>query len=97
VLGVRAGDTMVDYLPSTVQSLAGTIIGRGLLSERELTDSLADCRAHLRGIFDDENRGHGCLVRLRLLRSFYRIFDLDEIEPLFVGSGVVDVASVNPP
>ena len=48
VLGVRAGDPMVDYLPSTVQSLAGTIVGRGLLSERELTDALADCRAHLR-------------------------------------------------
>jgi len=48
VLGVRAGDPMVDYLPSTVQSLAGTIVGRGLLSERELADALADCRAHLR-------------------------------------------------
>ena len=48
VIGVRAGDSMVDYLPSTVQSLAGTIVGRGLLSERELTDALADCRAHLR-------------------------------------------------
>jgi ubiquinone/menaquinone biosynthesis C-methylase UbiE len=48
VIGVRAGDPMVDYLPSTVQSLAGTIIGRGLLSEHELTDALADCRAHLR-------------------------------------------------
>jgi hypothetical protein len=45
---VRAGDPMVDYLPSTVQSLAGTIVGRGLLSERELTDALADCRVHLR-------------------------------------------------
>ena len=48
VLVVRAGDPMVDYLPSTVQSLAGTIVGRGLLSERALADALADCRAHLR-------------------------------------------------
>jgi ubiquinone/menaquinone biosynthesis C-methylase UbiE len=48
VIGVRAGDPMVDYLPSTVESLAGTIVGRGLFSERELTDALAECRAHLR-------------------------------------------------
>jgi SAM-dependent methyltransferase len=48
MIGVRAGDPMVDYLPSTVQSLAGTIVGRGLLSERELADALEDCRAHLR-------------------------------------------------
>ena len=48
LIGVRAGDLMVDYLPATVESLAGTIVGRGFLSERELTDALADCRAHLR-------------------------------------------------
>lgn len=48
LIGVRAGDPMVDYLPSTVQSLAGTIVGRGLLSEAELATALADCRAHLR-------------------------------------------------
>ena len=43
VLGVRAGDPMVDYLPSTVESLAGTIVGRGLLSEQDLAAALADC------------------------------------------------------
>jgi SAM-dependent methyltransferase len=48
LIGVRAGEAMVDYLPSTVESLAGTIVGRGLLSEAELTTALADCRAHLR-------------------------------------------------
>lgn len=48
LIGVRAGDPMVDYLPSTVESLAGTIVGRGLLSAQELTAALADCRAHLR-------------------------------------------------
>jgi hypothetical protein len=48
LIGVRAGDPMVDYLPSTVESLAGTIVGRGLLSEQDLAAALADCRAHLR-------------------------------------------------
>jgi len=48
LIGVRAGDPMVDYLPSTVESLAGTIVGRGLLSEQDLATALADCRAHLR-------------------------------------------------
>jgi trans-aconitate methyltransferase len=48
LIGVRAGDPMVDYLPATVESLAGTIGGRGLLSQAELTTALADCRAHLR-------------------------------------------------
>ena len=48
LVGVRAGDPMVDYLPATVESLAGTIVGRGLLSEQDLAAALADCRAHLR-------------------------------------------------
>jgi SAM-dependent methyltransferase len=48
LIGVRAGDPMVDYLPATVESLAGTIVGRGLLSQAQLATALVDCRAHLR-------------------------------------------------
>jgi SAM-dependent methyltransferase len=47
LLGVRAADPMVDYLPSTVESLRVTILKLGLLGERELDVALADCRAHL--------------------------------------------------
>jgi SAM-dependent methyltransferase len=47
LLGVRSVDFMIDYLPSTVESLRGTILKLGLLSERDLTAALADCRRHL--------------------------------------------------
>jgi SAM-dependent methyltransferase len=47
LLGVRSIDPMVDYLPSTVESLRGTIVKLGLMSESELNAALADCRAHL--------------------------------------------------
>jgi ubiquinone/menaquinone biosynthesis C-methylase UbiE len=47
LLGVRSTDPMVDYLPSTVESLRGTVIRLGLLGENELTAALAECRAHL--------------------------------------------------
>jgi len=38
---------MVDYLPSTVESLRGTILKLGILGEDELAAALADCRRHL--------------------------------------------------
>ncbi len=47
IVGVRAGDAMVDYLPSTIESLRGTVLRLGLLSESELAGLLANCRAHL--------------------------------------------------
>ena len=47
LLAVRSGDPMVDYLPSTVESLRGAILKRGALSEAELTAGLAECRVHL--------------------------------------------------
>jgi len=47
LLGVRSTDPMVDYLPSTVESLRGTILALGLLGESELDTALAECRAHL--------------------------------------------------
>jgi SAM-dependent methyltransferase len=48
LVGVRSIDPMVDYLPSTVESLRATIVKLGLLSEAELPTVLAECRAHLR-------------------------------------------------
>jgi SAM-dependent methyltransferase len=47
LLAVRSVDPMVDYLPSTVESLRGTIVKLGLLTEDELTASLMECRRHL--------------------------------------------------
>ena len=47
LVGVRSTDPMVDYLPSTVESLRGTIVDRNLMSEAALATALADCRAHL--------------------------------------------------
>lgn len=48
IVGVRSTDPFVDYLPSTVESLRGTILSRGLLSPALLESSLAECRGHLR-------------------------------------------------
>ncbi|MGH6767633.1 MAG: methyltransferase domain-containing protein [Xanthobacteraceae bacterium] len=47
LVGVRSGDPMADYLPSTVESLRSTIVGRGLMSADDLDATIADCRAHL--------------------------------------------------
>ena len=47
LVGVRASDPWVDYLPSTVESLRPSILARGLLSEAALDAALAACRAHL--------------------------------------------------
>jgi SAM-dependent methyltransferase len=47
LLAVRSMDPMVDYLPSTVESLRGVILEHGLLSESDLAVALADCRRHL--------------------------------------------------
>jgi SAM-dependent methyltransferase len=48
LIGVRAADPMVDYLPATVESLRGTVLRLGLLSAIELDVTLAQCRQHLR-------------------------------------------------
>jgi trans-aconitate methyltransferase len=47
LIGVRSTDEIVDYLPSTVESLRGTVLRLGLLSEGELENTLAACRKHL--------------------------------------------------
>jgi hypothetical protein len=48
LLGLRAADPMVDHLPATVESLRGTVLKLGILTEDELPLVLAQCRAHLR-------------------------------------------------
>ncbi|WP_348240995.1 hypothetical protein, partial [Salmonella enterica] len=48
LIGVRSTDEIVDYLPSTVESLRGTIVRLGLLTEAEFPAMLAQCRSHLR-------------------------------------------------
>lgn len=47
VVGVRSTDPMVDYLPSTVESLRGTIVDNDLMTAPDLDEDLAACRAHL--------------------------------------------------
>jgi ubiquinone/menaquinone biosynthesis C-methylase UbiE len=47
IIGVRANDPMVDYLPSTVGSLRRTIVQLGLMNDAELSRTMADCRTHL--------------------------------------------------
>jgi SAM-dependent methyltransferase len=48
LIGVRSTDAMVDYLPSTAESLRATVLGRGLMAEPDFDRALAECRAHLR-------------------------------------------------
>lgn len=48
VVGVRSGDPVVDYLPSTVESMRKTVLRLGLASEAALTADLEACRRHLR-------------------------------------------------
>jgi SAM-dependent methyltransferase len=48
LIGVRATDPMVDYLPATAESLRATVLGRGLMGEADFAPALAECRAHLR-------------------------------------------------
>jgi hypothetical protein len=47
LIGVRSMDSMVDYLPSTVESLRSTVAKLGLLSAAEFPGILAECRKHL--------------------------------------------------
>lgn len=47
LVGVRSTDPLVDYLPSTVESLKGTVLKLGLISEAEFPGVLAECRVHL--------------------------------------------------
>jgi hypothetical protein len=47
MLSVRSTDPMVDYLPSTVESLRGALLKLGILTESDLAAALADSRRHL--------------------------------------------------
>jgi SAM-dependent methyltransferase len=47
LLGVRSIDPLVDYLPSTVESIRNTVLRLGLAKEADLIADLAACRTHL--------------------------------------------------
>lgn len=47
IVGVRSSDPMVDYLPSTAESLKSSIVNLGLLNVEKFLNLLAECRAHL--------------------------------------------------
>lgn len=47
LVGVTSGQPMTDYLPATVESVRGTLLGKGIIGAAELDRALADCRAHL--------------------------------------------------
>jgi SAM-dependent methyltransferase len=47
LLGVRSIDPMVDYLPSTVESLRGSAVRLALINDSDLDAALHDCRQHL--------------------------------------------------
>jgi SAM-dependent methyltransferase len=47
LVGVTSRHPMVDYLPATIESLRGTLLGRGLVTEPELDEALDACRRHL--------------------------------------------------
>lgn len=47
LVGVVSGSPMTDYLPATIESLRGTLLGRGLIGASELDEALAACRRHL--------------------------------------------------
>jgi ubiquinone/menaquinone biosynthesis C-methylase UbiE len=48
VWGILASQPMADHLPSTVESMRGAILKRGVIAEAELPRLLAECRKHLR-------------------------------------------------
>lgn len=45
--GVTSGEAMTDFLPATIESVRGTLLGKGIIGEAELDRALAECRAHL--------------------------------------------------
>jgi SAM-dependent methyltransferase len=47
LVGVTAGEPMADYLPATVESIRSTLLGKALIGETELDETLAACRRHL--------------------------------------------------
>jgi SAM-dependent methyltransferase len=47
LVGVAHDEPMRDYLPATVESIRGAILGAALIGEAELADALAACRSHL--------------------------------------------------
>lgn len=47
LVGVTRGEPMTDFLPATVESVRGTLLGKGLIGQSELEEALDACRRHL--------------------------------------------------
>jgi SAM-dependent methyltransferase len=47
LVGVTSTDAMVDFLPATIESVRGTLLGKGLIGPSELDEALEACRKHL--------------------------------------------------
>jgi ubiquinone/menaquinone biosynthesis C-methylase UbiE len=47
LVGVRSGDPLTDFMPSTVEAVRGTLLGKQVITADELDSALAACRAHL--------------------------------------------------
>lgn len=47
LVGVTSGEAMTDFLPATLESVRGTLLGKGLICEAELDEALEACRRHL--------------------------------------------------
>jgi ubiquinone/menaquinone biosynthesis C-methylase UbiE len=47
IVGFRTSDAMADYLPSTIESMRGTLARHRLIDAAELDATLAACRRHL--------------------------------------------------
>lgn len=47
LVGVTSGEPMADFLPATIESIRGTLLGNGLIAEADLDATIAACRRHL--------------------------------------------------
>jgi len=47
LVGVRSGDPMTDYMPTTAESMRGALLQHGLTTQVDLDSAIAACRSHL--------------------------------------------------
>lgn len=47
LVGVTSGEPWTDFLPATIESIRGTLLGKGLIGPSELDEALDACRRHL--------------------------------------------------
>lgn len=47
LVGVRSGDPMTDYMPTTAESMRSALLQHGLMTQVDLDSAIAACRSHL--------------------------------------------------